>query len=582
MEILKVTNGVYWVEIPEAGIFLLCGCPADVVKHLMIRGFIVPRVKNNIQYESGPNAILLSDVSTQNGQFCNLSEFPIMHMLYRQGMIIPNHPNNNGHRPILIGNPGQISAQSEYIRRGNYGLDSVEELLTTGISRDIAELIYQIKLRYAYGRIKKSDELIDFRTLESSPIEIQSGVMIHRIGLNLFEISYKNENITIDLNLKKGEEYLPPINLDFHRIKREYFSIIHIGEGDGWDVTEPCMSSIITFQGKIYLIDTGPNILHNLTALGISVNEIEGIFHTHAHDDHFAGLTSLVRSDHRIHYYATPLVRTSVSKKLSALMSISEQRFHNSFIVHDLEFNEWNHVGGLEVMPILSPHPVETSILFFRTFWEKGYRTYAHLADIPSKKILNELLTPDIDQYPQMRVLYDQFLFHMNTPVDRKKVDIGGGMIHGDANDFIGDQSKKIIFSHISRELTPWEKEIGSNASFGQEDILISSKKDYGMQSAYIFLSQYFPTASISDIDMLLNCHSAVYSVGEIIIRKGELNNFIYLLLAGVAEYIDSEHNIINRLSTGSFIGEYSALYQEPSESNLSCRKQSARSEFSS
>lgn len=431
MEILKVTNGVYWVEIPEAGIFLLCGCPADVVKHLMIRGFIVPRVKNNIQYESGPNAILLSDVSTQNGQFCNLSEFPIMHMLYRQGMIIPNHPNNNGHRPILIGNPGQISAQSEYIRRGNYGLDSVEELLTTGISRDIAELIYQIKLRYAYGRIKKSDELIDFRTLESSPIEIQSGVMIHRIGLNLFEISYKNENITIDLNLKKGEEYLPPINLDFHRIKREYFSIIHIGEGDGWDVTKPCMSSIITFQGKIYLIDTGPNILHNLTALGISVNEIEGIFHTHAHDDHFAGLTSLVRSDHRIHYYATPLVRTSVSKKLSALMSISEQRFHNSFIVHDLEFNEWNHVGGLEVMPILSPHPVETSILFFRTFWEKGYRTYAHLADIPSKKILNELLTPDIDQYPQMRVLYDQFLFHMNTPVDRKKVDIGGGMIHG-------------------------------------------------------------------------------------------------------------------------------------------------------
>lgn len=34
---IKVTVGVTWVAIPEAGLYLLCGCPADVVKHLRIR-----------------------------------------------------------------------------------------------------------------------------------------------------------------------------------------------------------------------------------------------------------------------------------------------------------------------------------------------------------------------------------------------------------------------------------------------------------------------------------------------------------------------------------------------------------------
>jgi hemerythrin len=42
------------------------------------------------------------------------------------------------------------------------------------------------------------------------------------------------------------------------------------------------MGSIVLFQGRVYLIDAGPNIDHALTALGIGVNEIDGIFHTHS------------------------------------------------------------------------------------------------------------------------------------------------------------------------------------------------------------------------------------------------------------------------------------------------------------
>ena len=40
------------------------------------------------------------------------------------------------------------------------------------------------------------------------------------------------------------------------------------------------MASIVTFQGRIYLIDAGPNISHSLNALASTPIEIEGIFHT--------------------------------------------------------------------------------------------------------------------------------------------------------------------------------------------------------------------------------------------------------------------------------------------------------------
>jgi hypothetical protein len=75
---------------------------------------------------------------------------------------------------------------------------------------------------------------------------------------------------------------------------------------------------------------------------------------------------SLMHTDHRIKYYATQLVRSSITKKLCALVSMEEEEFANYFDIHDLEFDTWNDIASLEVKPIFSPHPVETSILIFR------------------------------------------------------------------------------------------------------------------------------------------------------------------------------------------------------------------------
>ncbi|PKM75944.1 MAG: cyclic nucleotide-binding protein, partial [Firmicutes bacterium HGW-Firmicutes-15] len=350
MNKIKVSTGIYWVEIPEANLFILCGCPADSVKHLIKKGLITYEDKGlGIICETGPNAILLSDIPMQKESISNLAEFPVLQMLYRQGMILPNHPNNIGIKPLLIGNENEVNAQIEYIYCGNYGLSSIDEIKMSGILENQAQEMMRLKLKFAFDKIKRTQELIETRIIGNEPVEIRNGVFIQRKDLNLFEIIYKGNRIQVDLNLAQDEEYEAPYHLGYHEITREYFSVIHTGEGDGWDINRPCMASIITFQGRIYLIDAGPNIIHSLQALGIGVNEIEGIFHTHAHDDHFNGLTALLRSDHRIKYYSTKLVRVSVMKKLAALTSMDEVLLEKYFEVHDLDIDEWNNVDGIEV-----------------------------------------------------------------------------------------------------------------------------------------------------------------------------------------------------------------------------------------
>ena len=36
------------------------------------------------------------------GLLAIVDEFPVLQMLYRQGMLLPNHPNNTGVKPLLI------------------------------------------------------------------------------------------------------------------------------------------------------------------------------------------------------------------------------------------------------------------------------------------------------------------------------------------------------------------------------------------------------------------------------------------------------------------------------------------------
>ncbi len=566
MNILNVTEGVYWIDISEANLRILCGSPADIVKHLFKKGLIMNTQKDGVTFETGPNAILLSDSMIQNSSFSNLTEFPVLQMLYRQGLIIPNHPNNDGSKPLLIGSKKQVDIQLEYIFNGNYGLASEEELIKSGASEQLAKDIMRMKLKFAFGKMKNSKELVDSVCVDgSNKVEIKNEVFLQRLAHNKFEFIYKDEKVVVDLNLSEDQSYAPSYMLGHKEVNREYFSIIHSGEGDGWDIYRPCMGSILIFQGKIYLIDTGPFILESLQSLGIGTNEIEGIFQTHAHDDHFAGITSLLQNDHKLKYYCSPIVKNSVIKKLSILLDLEPERLNIFFDFVDLELDDWNVIDGLEVKPSLSPHPIETNIYYFRTMSDSGYKTYGHLADISSFSVLDGMVTQDKEEMGISKSYCDDVKKLYLEHADIKKIDIGGGMIHGQSIDFAQDKSDKLLLAHTSFELSKSDKTIGSGASFGTVDVLVPSMQDYNYSYAYRFLSYHFIGASKSALEMLLNSEVVTFNPNSIIVRENKKIESIYLILSGNIESISSKNQNRNVLSSGTIIGEYQGLIDQSS-----------------
>ena len=562
---IDVAPGIHWVEVPEADLRVLCGSPADAVKHLTKRGLILPQEMKGAPFETGPNAILLSDLALQNGEFANLAEFPVLHMLYKQGMMIPGHPNNTQRKPMLIGAADQVESQLNYIYRGNYGLVSLEEIVQAGMSEEQAVQIMRLKLKFAFGRIRPTTDFLDTRVIGDGAVEIAPGVQLRRLRPNIFEFSHDGETVMVDLNLPPGTTYASAYPLGFRRFESEYFAVIHSGEGDGWDAERPTMSSIITYQGKIYLIDAGPLLANTMAALGIGIDQVDGIFHTHAHDDHFAGLTALMRSGRRIRYFATPLVRASVAKKLAALLDLDEELFGEFFDVKDLVFDQWNDIEGLEVLPILSPHPLETNIFAFRTLWGDGYRTYAHFADIVSLKVLEGMVTDDPELPGLDRKAYEAVRDAYLTPYDLKKIDIGGGLIHGDVKDFRGDTSSRILLAHRAGELAAEEKEIGSSAAFGTIDVLVEGLSEVFRRHAFIYLEENLPGVALHDLRMLVNHPLAEINPGTIFLKEGERPQEILLLISGRVEKICTRDNFFGSLSAGSLIGEGSLFGDAPS-----------------
>jgi len=563
---VTVSTGVFWVEIEEIGLYVLCASPADSVKHLSKRGLIRVISDNGAIFESGPNAILLSDSMLQNGEFSNLAEFPVLQMLYKQGMLIPNHPNNNGTKPILIGSQEQVDSQLEYIYRGNYGLTSIEEIVACGIEEGEARELMAIKLKFAFGAIKESQELLDSRVIAHEAVEICRGAWVKRIDSNVFEFSYQDEVIRVDLNLQKDQNYLPPYNLGYYDIKRSYFSVIHSGSGDGWDIDNPCMASIIMYHGKIYIIDAGPNIIYALSSLGIGIEEIEGIFHTHAHDDHFAGISSLLKSDHKIKYFASAPVRASTAKKLSALLKIKEESFYHYFDVIDLELGRWNDIEGLEVLPILSPHPIETNVFYFQVYGAQGYKSYCHLADTVSFSVLSKMVQKDPEDatgipLSSFQAIKESYLAY----ADIKKIDCGGGMIHGSILDFEQDPSNRLIIAHKSSAITIEEKKIGSGAPFGTVDTILPSYMEYLYGFAYNFLKSYFPEVQKRDLNAILNNDLITINPESILIKEGDSCGNVFLILTGIGEFIHSGKNFPSRISSGALIGDLFATGKQSS-----------------
>ena len=463
----------------------------------------------------------------------------------------------------MIGSSKQINAQLEYIYIGNYGLETIEDMKNSGMDERLAKEIMRMKLKFAFGKFSNIENLIDFKAIDNLDKAMiyqdehngDKNLYISRKSLNNFIIDYDGEQCEINLNLIGNKIYQSPYPRIFHDIPREHFAVLHSGDGDGWNVDLAAMSSVIMHQGKLYVIDAEANIDFILFSLGISINEIEGIFNSHVHDDHFAGISSFMRADHKIKYFSTSFVRKTMLKKLSALLSMEEKQIDNFFEFVDLDLDKWHNISGLEVKPTITAHPIEDVSFSFRVLCEEGYKNYMHLSDTCSFRVLDSMITDDENVPGVSQRFADNMKQHYLSYADIKKIDIGGGMIHGDIRDFVNDKSNKIYLSHITQPLSVDAKVIGSHANIGTVDVLIKNHNNYLRRIAQKLLEQYFNT-SCDDLLELINSPIVSFSPDTVIFKAQDRIDNIYLILSGTVVIINDHNNVINTIEYGNFIGE--------------------------
>jgi len=559
MKIVEVGPGVHLVEIPQSGLSVLCGCPENVYKLLGRAGAIAKVEGEGGTWESGPNAILLSEFPVQGGRFCNLVEFPILQMLYRQGMIVPGHPNNSGLRPLLIGHRDDLGAVARYIHLGNYGLSSVDELVASGLGREESEELIRMKRHFAFGSFKSAEELLDFRVVDGPAVELRRGTFLRRLEPNRYQFINGTESAIVDLRLPAGQSYGMSYSLTRGSVPRDHFSVVHIGEGDGWDMDRPCMASLIVYRGEPWLIDAGPQISESLAAIGLGVDDLRGVFVTHAHDDHVVGLTALLHAGRRIRFLSVPWVRATVAGKLHALAGLDEEAFRETFEVRDLVEGAWNDIEGLEVRPFLSPHPVETTCFRFRAGSGSEARSYAHLADLSSFAVIEEMVKDDRLSPGVSRAFAERTKAEYLAPADLKKVDVGGGMIHGDALDFVSDSSADLLLSHSSSPAALEGAPRGRVAAFGEVSILIPPTVDYRLAAARARLAEQFPNSAAEELDSLLVMEPSSRPEGAVIATRGNSSRSVELILSGIVGGPDE-----GGFAAGSIFGEAECLSGEP------------------
>lgn len=534
----KLAPGLYWVEVPEVGFRVLCGCPPDSVKFL-IQERHIRRCKEG--WEMGPSAILLNDLPIQNSSLCNLGEFPILQIFYRQGYFIPGHVNYGLKKPVLMGTKSQVFSQLDYFYRGNYGLDDETELSSENLPAHLEKQIRATKDHFAFNQKIKAEDLLELRLLDQDPCQNIQGVTVERLEMNHYKFTYGEDTYEINLNLLPDQCLISPLCYERVSIPFLYknFSIVNIGEGDGWDVDRSSMGSLLQVEGRYYLVDAGPHLVHSLSALGIALEQIDGVFQTHAHDDHFAGLPALLRSCEVVPIFATSWVYASVIKKLAALLRLPEEQLKPLFPHQNLNAGEWNSLSFLEVKPCFSPHPIETTIFYFRKKVHQEWKTYGHLADICSLKVLEGIVEKKVLTPEEAAVVKSDYLMQ----ADIKKIDIGGGLIHGQAEDFIDDQTPVKFLAHTSLTLTDVDRKVGRTGRFGSVYSLDDASFDH-TKHIQRFMDRYY------------QIHPGQIQYESIeVIPYGDPVPSLSMVLDGVVEAVSDNHpERTKRVFTGTIL----------------------------
>jgi ribonuclease BN (tRNA processing enzyme) len=261
-------------------------------------------------------------------------------------------------------------------------------------------------------------------------------------------------------------------------------------------------SNLLTVNGTHYVVDAGDGAARRLAEAGIDLREIGIIFVTHHHDDHTAGLGTLMslawdrQRTNAIHVYGPPRTAELIKAAVQYFTISAEIRIADGgrtvpiaqvFFGHDVGTGVIYQDANIKVTAVENSH-----FAFHTGLAADKYKSYSYRFETPDRVIVFTGDTGTSDAVTELAKGADLLVAETSSPEERKQAMINDGRwqsmspaeqagimrqaTHGHLNpEDIGKMAtranvKTVVLSHLTERVgtddyTPWAEAVKKHFS---------------------------------------------------------------------------------------------------------------------
>ncbi|MCP4753536.1 MAG: hypothetical protein GY866_21825 [Proteobacteria bacterium] len=312
----------------------------------------------------------------------------------------------------------------------------------------------QDKNGHAYT-LEEMVEFIPFETGDKKVVypsyESHPEIAIQRTGDDDFTINCDTQfECKIDIKKKQTPVYeIKPTKISkTEKASKSIFTVHCLGSSEGFDPTQPANGFLLYFNGKWILWDCPAYLHKHLEEIGITFEEIDGIFISHVHEDHL-DIMETIGNDKKVDIYTSPEIFHCMILKLLTIMDCSYEEALSFYNFKPIYANTPFELHGAMFEVFYSCHAIPALGLRLGVPHKNGTSKLYLSGDTLPKRMIKKLSESDI--YSQERLKEVENFLPDNVEYDIIFADTGGGAIHADPEDYATNPNK-VVYMHTGKK----------------------------------------------------------------------------------------------------------------------------------
>ncbi len=536
---------------------ILCGFPEEVAKACFAKGKQI-------------TAWLIPDVRSSRGVVQWALEFPLYVALFVQGLFA------KGKKLSVFVHRRDWPEVVEYLRLTLLGL-SRGEMEQEGLRAEVIDFLEKeaiaLALKQPDGSVAQIEDFLNPIFFGEDGSAVFGGLTVTSHGDNTYSFATAEDRVERFVLPTDGEvlpPYTRPINPATTPILSQQFEVVTLGASNGFDISGPCSNLVVQASGRFLLIDAGPYIQQVLEASGISLNQLDAVVLTHAHEDHAVGISALLQLGRRIRLFTTRETAAILRRKLAILnpkVDRPESLLDEAFELVYVEPGEEYDFAGLSMRFHYTMHSIPCVGVELACDDRGVMRRVLVTGDNSSR--------PAIEKAEQAGVLSEKRRAELTELFQRQCdlviADAGGGLIHGVTADFEQNPSTNVVYVHTGK-LPEEEAHRFTLAAPGHRYAVIpenSRPTPLERECAHRALTNSFPSQKGEWVSALLDT-AVPWSVnrGQVVVRQNDLTRDFFVVLSGkLAVLVQSgkeRPQKVAEIHPGEIFGEMAVIMDRP------------------